>query len=116
MSITQKANGNSAHRRPLHVLFIEDSEMDALLMERALERGGFEPFCERVDTEEGMATALDKKSWDLVLADHSMPRFSAPEALDLVKRRGLDLPFIIVSGHIEEETAVAAMKAGAHDY
>ena len=55
-------------------------------------------------------------TWDVILADHSMPQFSAPEALELMKQKNLDLPFIIVSGYIEEETAVAAMKAGAHDY
>jgi signal transduction histidine kinase len=59
---------------------------------------------------------LRKQHWDLILADHTMPTFSAPEALELIKAHGLDIPFIIVSGHIEEETAVAAMNAGAHDY
>jgi signal transduction histidine kinase len=95
---------------------VEDSSMDAFLLERALERGGFQPSCHRVDTSEAMIAALDWQEWDLILADHSMPQFSAPEALELAKLRGLDIPFIIVSGHIEEETAVAAMKAGAHDY
>jgi signal transduction histidine kinase len=63
-----------------------------------------------------MAAALKQQSWDLILCDHAMPQFSAPEALELAKKHQLDIPFIIVSGHIEEETAVAAMKAGAHDY
>ena len=103
-------------RRVLRVLIVEDSEPDAFLLARALERGGFAPACERVDTHEAMQAALEKKPWDLVLADHSMPHFSAPEALELVKRQGLDLPFIIVSGHIDEETAIAAMRDGAHDY
>jgi len=103
-------------RRLLRVLLVEDSENDAMLLERALGRGGFEPVCERVETRQAMEQALDKKEWDLILADHAMPRFSAPEALDLVKKRGLDIPFIIVSGHIDEQTAVTAMKSGAHDY
>lgn len=106
----------SEPRRPLRVLFVEDSEADAILLERALQRGGFDVTTDRVDTADKMETALQKLPWDLILCDHSMPRFSAPQALDMVKKHGLDVPFIIVSGYIEEETAVAAMKAGAHDY
>jgi signal transduction histidine kinase len=63
-----------------------------------------------------MKSALDHNAWDLILADHAMPGFSAPEALQLLKERGLDTPFIIVSGYINEDTAVEAMRAGAHDY
>lgn len=109
------ASKNGKPRRPLRVLLIEDSEPDGILLMRALERGGFEPIEERVDTPEAMNAALEK-DWDLILADHAMPRFSAPQALRMIQDRGLDVPFIIVSGHIEEETAVAAMKSGAHDY
>ena len=90
-------------RRPLRVLLIEDSDPDAQLLVDALERGGFEPSYERVDTEEAMQTALDKRRWDVILADHSMPKFSAPEALELVKQKGFDLPFIVVSGRTDEE-------------
>jgi PAS domain S-box-containing protein len=100
----------------LRVLIVEDSEDDALLMVRELRRGGYAPVFERVDTAEAMAAALEREPWDAVLADYALPRFSAPAALRLLKARGLDLPFIIVSGTIGEETAVAAMKAGAHDY
>jgi signal transduction histidine kinase len=103
-------------RRPLRVLFVEDSEPDTILLARSLERGGFAPATRRVDTPEAMEAALQEQSWDLILCDHAMPQFSAPEALELVKKHRLDVPFIIVSGYIEEETAVAAMKAGAHDY
>jgi CheY-like chemotaxis protein len=103
-------------RRPLRVLLVEDSEADALLLLRALQRAGFDPEHLRVDSAREMERALVEKEWDLILADHSMPQFSAPEALEVLKQRGLDLPFIIVSGHIEEETAVRAMMAGAHDY
>ncbi len=102
--------------RLLRVLFVEDSLADAFLIERAMTRGGFRVSCDRVDTAEAMTQALEEREWDLVLADHSMPQFSAPEALQLLKQKGLDIPFIIVSGHIEEETAVWAMSAGAHDY
>jgi DNA-binding NtrC family response regulator len=102
--------------RPLRVLLVEDSEADALLLLRALQRAGFEPEHARVDTPRDMDQALQDKEWDLILADHAMPQFSAPEALEILKQRGVDLPFIIVSGHIEEDTAVRAMMAGAHDY
>jgi CheY-like chemotaxis protein len=103
-------------RRPLRVLLVEDSEADALLLLRALQRAGFEPEHLRVDSARDMDQALQDKEWDLILTDHAMPQFSAPEALEILKQRGLDLPFIIVSGHIDEETAVRAMMAGAHDY
>ena len=106
----------TALRRPLRVLLVEDSETDALLLLRALQRAGFDPEHQRVDSSREMDQALKDKEWDLILADHAMPQFSAPEALEMLKQHGLDLPFIIVSGHIEEETAVRAMMAGAHDY
>lgn len=102
--------------RPLRVLLIEDCETDALLLLRTLQRAGFEPEHRRVDTARDMDQALREREWDLVLADHHMPQFSAPEALEVLKQHGVDIPFIIVSGHIEEETAVRAMMAGAHDY
>ncbi|MFQ5924080.1 MAG: response regulator [Anaerolineales bacterium] len=100
----------------LRVLLAEDSEDDALLLEHELRNGGFEPIIERVETPEAMTARLDAGDWDVVLADYSMPRFNALAALAMVQDRGIDLPFIIVSGNIGEETAVAAMKAGAHDY
>src|SRR5690349_14342488 len=102
--------------RTLRILIVEDSEPDALLLLHALQKGGYQTLHERVATSNEMRAVLEKRSWDLILADHAMPDFSAPEALALVKRAGLDIPFIIVSGHIEEEMAVSAMQAGAHDY
>ena len=101
---------------PLRVLVVEDSEDDALLLLRELRRGGYKPTHERVDTAADMEAALEKRDWDLVISDHSMPTFSSSAALELLQRKGLDLPFIIVSGKIGEDVAVAAMKAGAHDY
>src|SRR5215213_2094519 len=102
---------------PLRVLLVEDSEDDALLLMRMLRRGGYDPAWERVDTAAAMEAALDERSWDLVISDHSMPAFSSSAALALLRRKGfVDLPFIIVSGQIGEDAAVAAMKAGAHDY
>jgi two-component system, NarL family, sensor histidine kinase UhpB len=101
----------------LRVLFVEDSENDALLLLRTLRKGGYDPTWERVDTPADMEAALDGRSWDLVISDHSMPAFSSSAALGLLRRKGfVDLPFIIVSGQIGEDAAVAAMKAGAHDY
>src|ERR671910_591758 len=102
---------------PLRVLLVEDSEDDTLLLVRSLRRGGFDPTWERVDTAEAMETALDGRGWDLVISDHVMPAFDSSAALKLLRRKGfVDLPFIIVSGQIGEDAAVAAMKAGAHDY
>jgi two-component system sensor histidine kinase UhpB len=100
----------------LRVLIVEDSEEDALLMVRELGRAGYEPIMERVETAEAMSDALVDSTWDIVLADYNMPSFNAPAALALLQLRKIDLPFIIVSGAIGEETAVEAMKVGAHDY
>ncbi len=100
----------------LRVLLVEDSEDDAELLLRELRRAGHDPRWQRVDTREGLESALDGDQWDAVFADYSMPRFSAPEAFAVIKQRGLDLPFIIVSGTVGEEAAVAAMKSGVHDY
>jgi len=97
-------------------LLVEDSEMDAELVVYALRRGGFDPIYERVDTPEGMAAALDRQLWDVVIADYSMPRFRSEEALEMLRARGIEIPFISVSGTIGEEIAVSMMKAGAHDY
>lgn len=100
----------------LRVLIIEDSEDDAELLAIALENGGYQVIHQRVDTRADLETALSNKPWDIVLADYSMPQFSAIAALEILKEQQLDLPFVIVSGKIGEDTAVAAMKAGAHDY
>ncbi len=101
---------------PLRILIVEDSEDDTLLLLRELRRGGYELDHERVDTAASMQAALEKRVWDFVISDHSMPAFSSSAALELLQRNGLDLPFIIVSGKIGEDVAVKAMKAGAHDY
>lgn len=103
-------------RSPLQVLFVEDSENDAFLLEHELRRAGHHTVSRRVDTPEALAAALEDQTWDVIIADYILPRFDGLAALAMVKERGLDLPFIIVSGHITEDTAVAAMKAGAHDY
>jgi PAS domain S-box-containing protein len=102
--------------KPLHILIVEDSEDDSLLLIRQLRRAGYEPIYERVETPETMRAALARKHWDIIVSDYLMPHFSGVAALELLKSTGLDLPFIIVSGNIGEDIAVEAMKAGAHDY
>ncbi len=102
--------------RPLHILIVEDSEDDAMLLLRELDKGGYDVTSRRVETEEELRSSLAAESWDLVVSDYVLPRFSGTAALQVLKQSGLDLPFIIVSGNIGEEIAVEAMKAGAHDY
>jgi signal transduction histidine kinase/CheY-like chemotaxis protein len=115
-SVGRKNFAMNEPKGPLQVLIVEDSENDAELLELELERSGYDPVCHRVETASAMTSALQAQQWDLVIADYVMPHFSGLEALALVKEKGFDLPFIVVSGHITEDTAVAAMKAGAHDY
>ena len=100
----------------IRVLIIEDSEDDTLLILRELRQGGYKPVYERVETESAMRAALASKEWDLILSDYNMPCFSTPEALSILKKSGIDVPFIIISGAIGEENAVQLMKEGAHDY
>jgi two-component system, cell cycle sensor histidine kinase and response regulator CckA len=100
----------------LRVLIVEDSEDDVLLLVRNLRQGDFDPIYEVVENASSMRAALEKQAWDVVISDYALPQFNGPAALKLLQEIGLDLPFIIVSGTIGEETAVTAMKAGAHDY
>jgi len=102
--------------KPLKALIVEDSEDDTLLLVHALQRGGYDPIFERVETAAAMTAALKKQAWDIIFSDYSMPRFSGRESLKLLQQSGLDLPFIIISGTIGEDVAVATMKAGANDY
>ena len=100
----------------LRVLVVEDSATDAKLVIRQLQRTGRSVEFERVETAEAMRAALEHHAWDVVTSDWSMPKFTAPAALGILKEMRLDLPFIIVSGTIGEEIAVEAMRAGAHDF
>lgn len=102
--------------RPLRVLFVEDSATDMKLVIQALKGMGRAVECERVEDEAEMGAALSSGSWDLVVSDWSLPRFSGLNALTIAKQVDPDIPFIIVSGTIGEETAVAAMRGGAQDY
>jgi PAS domain S-box-containing protein/putative nucleotidyltransferase with HDIG domain len=100
----------------IRVLIVDDSEDDTNLIIRKLRSGGYEPQWERVDTNTAMKNALEREEWDVILCDYKMPNFSAPVALKLAQEKNLDIPFIIVSGAIGEDTAVTTMKSGAHDY
>jgi nitrogen-specific signal transduction histidine kinase len=100
----------------LRVLIVEDSENDALLMIGKLRQSGYQPVYRRVDTAPAFVAQLENKTWDIILSDYSLSSFSALEALRLLQERKRDVPFIIVSGAIGEETVVASMKAGVHDY
>ena len=101
---------------PLKVLLIEDSERDAALILRHLERAGYAAAALRVETAAGMQAALHNPAWDIIIADYQLPEFDAPSALALLQATGQDIPFIVVSGAIGEETAAALMRAGAQDY
>ncbi|HEX2677629.1 MAG TPA: response regulator [Polyangiales bacterium] len=101
---------------PLRVLILEDDDDDAALVLRELRRGGYDPKWQRVCTPEAMSEALAAGPWDLVISDWSMPRWTGVEAFKQMRERGVDLPFIIVSGTISEEIAVEALRAGVHDF
>lgn len=101
----------------LRVLIIEDYEEDAVLLERHLRRAGYEIAPVRIETAEELRGALEhERAPDLVIADYTLPSFGAREALAIIQEHGVDVPFIIVSGTIDEVSAVSAMRAGAHDY
>jgi diguanylate cyclase (GGDEF)-like protein len=104
--------------RPLRLLLVEDSENDATLLIEYLREGGYDPQCTRVDSAQALTEALetDEHELDIIIADYTMPGFSGTAALSIVRDRGLEVPFIFVSGTIGEEIAVEAMKNGADDY
>jgi two-component system, cell cycle sensor histidine kinase and response regulator CckA len=101
---------------PLRLLVIEDAPDDAELLRLELRRAGYDVTMQRVETLAGMTSALEQRQWDLVVSDHSMPGMTSFNALEILHAHDLDLPFIIFSGGIGEEEAVAAMRAGAKDY
>jgi signal transduction histidine kinase len=102
--------------QPLTVLLVEDSEDDALLIRRCLMRGGYEPNITRVETEAEMREALAAGPVDIILSDYVLRRFSCQGALETLKSTGSDIPFIALSGTVNEETILALLRAGAGDY
>ena len=102
--------------KTLALLIVEDVENDALLIVRLLKKAGYELVYKQVETSAQMRTALKERAWDFVISDFSLPQFSGVGALAILKETGLDIPFIIVSGTMGEETAVDMMKAGTQDY
>ncbi len=115
------ANSGAVPAKPaagtvLKVLFVEDCEDDVLLEVKSLERSGYKLDYRRVQSAAALEAGLQGESWDAVISDFRMPGFTGLDALRIVRARGLDIPFILLSGAIGEETAVTVMKAGASDY
>ena len=106
----------SGQMNRLRILQVEDLPSDAALTEGALIRAGYTVYSERVATAPEMRAALAKQPWDLIVADYLLSEFDAKSALSLLHQSGHDIPFIVVSGTLGEELAVAMMKAGAQDY
>jgi len=101
---------------PLRILQVEDSESDAALIVRHMERAGYDVYTHRVEDAEAMRAALQSGEWDVVISDHRMRQFDAPGALMILQESGRDIPFLVVSGTISQELAIGMMKSGAHDY
>ena len=116
LSAIGKLKPKPGNPQSLRVLIIEDSEDDALLIIRALKKGGYTTEHEIVETAAAMHQALKDKTWDIVMSDYGMPHFSGEKAIALLKETNIDIPLIIVSGTIGEETAAACMRLGASDY
>jgi two-component system cell cycle sensor histidine kinase/response regulator CckA len=102
--------------RSLRLLLVEDVEDDELLVLRALRRDGYDLTHHRVERAEAMREALRSRPWDLVISDWSLPEFDALGALAVLRESELDLPLIIVSGTVDEETAIIALRSGARDF
>lgn len=99
----------------LDVLFLEDSEDDVFLVVRHLTKGGYTVDYQRVETPDAFRSALTDRHWDIVISDYSLPSLNALMAIHIFKDKGPDIPFLVVSGAVGEETAVEVLKSGAHD-
>src|SRR5271169_3543139 len=102
--------------KSLRLLQIEDSEIDADMTIRLLMQAGFDVFSRRVEDAEGLRHALEDPNWDVIVADYHLPGFDAPGALRILQEYGKDIPCIVISGMMGEDTAVEMMKSGAQDY
>ncbi len=100
----------------LHLLHVEDSLSDTALIEHTLTKAGYTVYCQRVVNAREMRAALTRQAWDLIVSDYRLPQFDAPAALSLLHESGQDIPFIVVSGAMGEDLAVAMMRSGAQDY
>jgi PAS domain S-box-containing protein len=114
--MAKKNESKISKPQSLRVLMVEDSEDDMLLIIRELKKGGYNPEHERVETAAAMKKALKDKQWDVILCDYKLPKFNAPSAIAVLKETNIDIPLIIVSGAIGEETAAECMRLGAYDY
>ena len=101
---------------PLRVLLVEDSERDAALLLLYLRRAGYEPTLARVETGPEMQIRLDESDWDVVISDLNLPSFDAPAALELLRQTGRNIPFIVLSGEVDEDVAKKILSAGAMKY
>src|ERR1700693_209964 len=101
--------------RPLRLLILEARQEDADRALRELRRAGFDPTWRRVDDEQGFKATLDPEL-DLIIADYHQPQFDALRALKLMQEAGLEIPFVLVSGAVGEDMAVAAVRLGAGVY
>jgi PAS domain S-box-containing protein len=115
-SLAPAASSRSSGRVPMRILCVEDSDIDFELMQFALRSAGLPHTALRVEDESGMREALAAGEWDVVISDHNLPRFSSAAALRVLREIEPDTPFLIVSGAIGEDAAVAAMQSGADDY
>jgi PAS domain S-box-containing protein/putative nucleotidyltransferase with HDIG domain len=106
----------SGNQQSLRALIVDDSEDDVLLVIHELKKGGYNPVYERVETAGAMEKSLQNNQWDIILCDYKMPDFSAPSAIAILKKANIDIPIIITSGTIGEDTAVECMHSGAQDY
>jgi PAS domain S-box-containing protein/putative nucleotidyltransferase with HDIG domain len=100
----------------LRALIVEDSDDDTQLVLQALKKGGYNPVHERVETAAAMKKAFKEKQWDIILCDYSLPKFNAPSAIAVLKESNIDIPIIVVTGTVGEETAAECMRLGAQDY
>jgi PAS domain S-box-containing protein len=115
-TVAGNAESKINNQKSLRVLIVEDSEDDVLLIIRELKKGGFNPAYERVETAVAMREALKEKQWDIILCDYKLPQFSGPSAIALLQEINIDIPILIISGKISEDTAAECMLSGAQDY
>jgi signal transduction histidine kinase len=113
---SEKETDGLPESKSLRLLLVEDMEQDAVLVLRALKKGGYAPSHERVETQAAFRRALAAEKWDVIISDHTLPEYSGMTALADLKATGKDIPFILISGTIGEAVAVSAIKAGAQDY